>query len=143
MAFSLLFFDFLVFTITFPSSSRGLIIAPVTGSRGIGFRPGFFFSPVDGAFSLLDEFVVDVWGNKLDAEFKMFVTFSNGRVCVACGLETWLARSKANCLFYIETCFMSACWSNCCCIGFVGVEAISNPIKYLIHKLHQHYHWKT
>ena len=32
MAFSLFFLGFLVFTIRFPSSSRGLIIAPVTGS---------------------------------------------------------------------------------------------------------------
>ena len=90
MPFSLLFLGLFVFTITFPSSSRGLIIAPVTGSRGIGFRPGFFFAPVDGAFgafSLLDEVYVDVWGKKLDAEFKIFVLFSNGRVCVACGLE--------------------------------------------------------
>ena len=38
LPFSLLFLGLFVFTITFPSSSRGLIIAPVTGSRGIGFR---------------------------------------------------------------------------------------------------------
>ena len=123
---------------------NNISIVPVTGSRGNGFGP--LFAPVVGvigACSLFDGFVVDVWGNKLEAEFKIFVTFSNGKVFVACGLETWLARSKANCLFKIETCFMSACWSNCCCIGFVGVEAISNPIKYLIHKLHQHYYWKT
>ena len=29
-------------------------------------------------------------------------------------------------MFKIETCFMSACWSNCCCIGFVGVEATAD-----------------
>ena len=58
MPFSLLFLGFLVFTIKFPSASRGLIIAPVTGSRGNGFGP--IFAPVVGAFgafSLFDEFV--------------------------------------------------------------------------------------
>ena len=91
MPFSLFFLDFRVFTIKFPSSSRGRIIAPVTGSRGNGFGP--LLAPVVGAFgafSLLDEVDVDVWGNKLDAEFKIFVIFSNGRVCAACGLGTWL-----------------------------------------------------
>jgi hypothetical protein len=58
--------------IKIPFSSRGLIIAPVTGSRGNVV--GVFWK-----FSLFDEFVVDVWGNKLDAEIKIFVTFSNGR----------------------------------------------------------------
>jgi hypothetical protein len=50
---------FHVFTIKFPSASRGLTIAPVTGSRGNGFGP--LFAPVVGAFgafSLFDEFVV-------------------------------------------------------------------------------------
>ena len=61
MPFSLLFLGFLVFTIKFSSSSHGLIIAPVTGSRGKGF--GSLFATVVGAFgafSLFDEFVVDV-----------------------------------------------------------------------------------
>jgi hypothetical protein len=34
MSFSLLFLGFLVFKIKFPFSSRGLIIAPLTGSHG-------------------------------------------------------------------------------------------------------------
>ena len=47
--------------IKFPSSSRALIIAPVTGLRGNAFCP--LLAPVIGAFealSLCDEVVVDV-----------------------------------------------------------------------------------
>ncbi len=61
LQFSLLFLGFLVFSIKFPLASRGLIIAPATGSRGSGFGP--LFAPVVGAFgafSLFDEFVVDI-----------------------------------------------------------------------------------
>ena len=53
----------------------------MTGSIGIGFGP--LYAPVIGAFgafSLLE-------ANKLDAEFKIFVTFFNGSVCAAYGLE--------------------------------------------------------
>ena len=38
---------------------------------------------VFGEFSLLDEVVVDVLSNRLDAVFKIFVIFSNGTVCAA------------------------------------------------------------
>jgi hypothetical protein len=61
LPFSLLFLGFLVFTIKFPYASRGLIITPVTGSRGSDFGP--LFAQVVGAFgafALFDEFVVDV-----------------------------------------------------------------------------------
>ena len=34
------------------------------------------------------------------------------------------ARSKANCLFAIEIFFMSACRSNCCCMGLFADVAI-------------------
>ena len=50
-----------------------------------GFGPLLF--PVVGAFgafSLLDEVNVDVWGNKLNAVFKIFAAFPNGSVCAAC-----------------------------------------------------------
>ncbi len=50
-----------------------------------GFGPLIFL--VVGAFelfSLLDEVNVDIWGNKLDALFKIFTAFSNGSVCSAC-----------------------------------------------------------
>ena len=38
-----------------------------------------------GAFALLDEVIADDLGHKLDPVFKIFVTFSNGRFCAACG----------------------------------------------------------
>ena len=97
----------------------------MTGSRGFFFGP--IFAPVVdafcfGTFSLLADVVVDVCGSKLDAVFKIYVTLSDGRVCAACGLETWLARSKANSLFKSYTCFMRACWSIFCCMGSLDVE---------------------
>ena len=59
-------------TIELPSESTGLIILPVTGSRGNGgFGP--LLAPVAlfalREFSLLAEVVVDSWGNKLDATY--------------------------------------------------------------------------
>ena len=61
LGFWLFCFDFRFLTIELPSESTGLIILPVTGSRGNGFGP--LLAPVAlfalGAFSLLAEVVVD------------------------------------------------------------------------------------
>ena len=46
----------------FPSSTRGLFIASVTGSRGNGF--GFIFAPVVGAFGAFSLF------NEVDSMFE-------------------------------------------------------------------------
>ena len=62
----------------------------MTGSRGTGFAPTV---PAFGTFSLLDDVVVDVCCSKLDAELKIFVTFSSGIGCEACGLEIVLGKS--------------------------------------------------
>ncbi len=37
----------------------------------------------------------------------------------------WIG-AKPLVLFNIETCFISACWSNCCCTGLIGVEATAD-----------------
>ena len=59
--------------------------------------------PAFGTFSLLADLVVDVCGSKLDAVFKIFVTFSSG---------------VGRC----NTCFMMACWSIFACMGLFDVD---------------------
>ena len=66
----------------------------MTGSRGSGFGPLFAPTlPAFGTFSLFADVVVDVCCSKLDAVFIIFVTFSSGIGCEACGLEMVMGKS--------------------------------------------------
>ena len=66
-------------------------------------------------------------------------------------MADWLSWSKRNCLFKIAICFNNSSCSYCCCIGFVGVNELTEPIwaegaanggELFWHQVYSQKHWE-